>query len=342
MVRVNRWLRRLIGLSISLLIVASHPAGSLAGTFSVTYVRQGGSSGSGDGQFNATHAVGFNPVYHYVYVADEANHRIQFFDANGQYINQWGGYGSENGEFISPGGIAVSTDGSKVYVVERDNHRVQYFTATGQYLGKWGGTAGSGNGQLNQPAGVAVASDNTVYVADRGNNRIQHFSATGDYLGQFGSGGSADGKFSSPMGIAVGANNLLYVADAGNYRVQYFAANGDYLGQWGSKGSADAQFNGYDPSPTGIARGPDGSIMVADSGQNYIKVFGPTGQFLGKWGGYGSGNSQFYFPNNAVTGLTNTVYIGDELNNRVQAFTLITGLEQVNLDKKVYLPFILK
>jgi tripartite motif-containing protein 71 len=341
MLRSRRWSRWLIGLLIGVMVAASKPTASSAGTFSVTYVRQWGSSGTGNGQFNATHAVGFNPVHHYVYVADEANHRIQYFDANGAYLGQWGGYGSANGEFISPGGIAVSADGGKVYVVERDNHRVQYFNATGQYLGQWG-TQGSGNGQFMQPAGVAVANDNTVYVADRGNHRIQHFSATGAYLGQFGMAGGGNGQFSSPMGIAVGLTDTLYVADAGNYRVQYFSATGEYQGQWGSKGSNDDQFNGYDPSPTGIAHGSDGAVLVADSGQNLIKVFGPTGQFLGKWGGYGNGHSQFYFPNNAVMDLTNTVYIGDELNNRVQAFTVITGLEGSNLDKKLYLPLMSK
>ncbi len=43
----------------------------------------------------------------YVYVADDANHRIQKSDSNGSFKREWGVEGSDKGEFKFPKGVAV-------------------------------------------------------------------------------------------------------------------------------------------------------------------------------------------------------------------------------------------
>jgi sugar lactone lactonase YvrE len=291
--------------------------------FSVTFVRKWGSGGSGDGQFNAAHALGLGKDGK-IYVGDEANHRIQYFSSTGAFLGKWGSYGSGNGEIISPASIAVSPDGTKIFVVERDNHRVQYFSPTGGYLGKWG-AQGSGDGQFQSPGGISIASDGTVYIADRGNNRIQYFSLSGTYLGKWGTGGSGNGQFNQPIGVAANDNGTVYVADKENHRMQYFNTAGTYLGQWGSSGSGQGTF-GYD-GPTGINVGLDGNIYVADPGNNLIQVFSANGAFLGQWGGWGdtSSTGKFYYPNNVVIAPGGNVYVGDELNNRIQQFVVDAG-----------------
>jgi len=61
-----------------------------------------------------------------VYVADEYNHRIQKFDANGAFLTAWGSQGSGDGQFQYPFGVA--TDGSgNVYVADEGNSRIQKF-----------------------------------------------------------------------------------------------------------------------------------------------------------------------------------------------------------------------
>jgi DNA-binding beta-propeller fold protein YncE len=62
-----------------------------------------------------------------VYIADQGNHRIQYFTPTGSFLGSWGGYGSGPGEFNGPIGIDVSLSGTRVYVADYSNQRIQYF-----------------------------------------------------------------------------------------------------------------------------------------------------------------------------------------------------------------------
>lgn len=289
-----------------------------------SFVRQWGQSGSGNGQFHATHAVGVSPLLR-VYVADEANHRVQYFSMNGTYLGQFGQWGHGTSDIINPVCIAFPPDGT-VYVVERDNDRIHYFTANGLPLGQWGST-GSGNGQFNKPAALAFAPDGTVFVTDRFNHRVQHFSATGTYLGQFGSSGSGNGQFNEPYGVAVAAGGTVYVGDSQNRRVQYFQPDGTYLGQWGATGSATGQFGNasiYNNGPAHISIDAAGRIFIADPNNSRVQIFNATGAYLGQVGGsYGTGNGLFAFPNGAGLAPGWQVYVADETDDLIQQMTVL-------------------
>ncbi len=73
----------------------------------------------------------------YVYVADDANHRIQKSDNNGNFRKEWGSKGSDKGEFKFPKGVAVDASGY-LYVTDDENHRVQKFDSNGNFIGEWG------------------------------------------------------------------------------------------------------------------------------------------------------------------------------------------------------------
>ena len=292
---------------------------------SATFVRQWGGSGSGNGQFAGTHACGVSPLMR-VYVADEANHRIQYFSMSGAYLGKWGAWGQGTNEIVNPVCIAFQPDGT-VYVVERDNNRIHYFTPDGAHLGMWG-SSGSANGQFSSPAAAAFAPDGTLFVADRFNHRVQHFTANGVFLGAFGTNGVADGQFREPFGITVSGSNVVYVTDSQNWRVQFFTTNGVFLGKWGSSGSGDGQFGNtsiYNNGPAHIAIDARGYIYVADPNNNRIEVFSQSGAFLGKWGSYGTGNGGYYFPNCPAVAPGWQVYIGDEGNSLIQQMTVLTG-----------------
>jgi DNA-binding beta-propeller fold protein YncE len=53
------------------------------------------------------------------------------------------------------------------------------------------------------------------------------------------------------------------------------------LGTWGSGGAGDGQFN--NPNVIGLA--PNGTVYVADTNNNRIQYFRPSGAYLGQWGG---------------------------------------------------------
>src|SRR6266516_3712455 len=141
----------------------------ICGTFVTTW----GSSGTGNGQFNAPLGVATDGNGN-VYVADTNNNRIQKFDASGTFLTTGGSYGSGNGQFSNP--IGVATDGSgNVYVADFGNNRIQKFDASGTFVTTWG-SSGSGNGEFQYPFGVATDGSGNVYVADEANSRIQKFA----------------------------------------------------------------------------------------------------------------------------------------------------------------------
>ena len=72
--------------------------------------------------------------------------------------------------------------------------------------------------------------------------------------------------------------------------------------------------------PYGVAVAPEGTVYVADTHNHRIQRFSASGQFLGKWGSYGSGDGQFYGSSGVAVAPDGTVYVADTWNHRIQAF----------------------
>jgi len=136
-------------------------------------VRQIGSQGNGDGQFNFVGGVAVAPDGS-IYASDHLGDRVLKFSNSGSFIGFFGETGDGNGQFHSPRGIDVDDDGD-LYVADSVGNRVQKFTENGAFMAVFG-SAGNGNGQFNFPTDVAVTPDgSTVYVMDSLNYRVQKF-----------------------------------------------------------------------------------------------------------------------------------------------------------------------
>ncbi|MGH2964769.1 MAG: 6-bladed beta-propeller [Solirubrobacterales bacterium] len=96
------------------------------------------------------------------------------------------------------------------------------------------------------------------------------------------------------------------------------SASFQFVKQWGSAGSGNGQFGG---TLGGIATGPDGSVYVADTGNQRIEKFSSTGIFSTKWGKVGIGNGQFNGPTSVATNSAGNVYVVDTYNDRIQKFS---------------------
>lgn len=77
-----------------------------------TRVKQWGSWGTGDGEFNAPCDVAVlanrgHPTRDRIFVADYQNHRIQVFGLDGTFIRKWGSKGQDPGQFDLASGVAV-------------------------------------------------------------------------------------------------------------------------------------------------------------------------------------------------------------------------------------------
>ena len=143
---------------------------SIAGTF----VRQWGTTGTGNGQFNDPWGIALDSSRN-VYVSDRINNRVQKFDQLGTYLTQWGSSGTGNGQFDGAVGLDIDAF-DNVFVADEFNSRIQKFTDTGTFLASFG-HLGTGPDELRFPVDLAV--DHTdpfgkVFIGD--DDRIQVLS----------------------------------------------------------------------------------------------------------------------------------------------------------------------
>jgi YD repeat-containing protein len=320
------------------------------------YLRQFGTTGTGNGQLKEPHGVALDSSSH-VWVADTANNRVQELSFTGEYIRQFGTLGTAAGQFKSPDSIAIDSSGN-VWVTDTANNRVQEFSATGTFI-RQVGAVGTGNGQFKEPHGIAIDTKGNVWVADTANNRVQEFSSTGTYIGQFGTVGTGNGQLKAPRGIGFNTKEEVWVADTGNNRVQDFSLTGLYIRQFGAAGANDGQLQ----APTAVAIDGSGHVWVADSTNNRFQQYSTSGEFLKSayvptelkqvsslaasgtnvwvanvtgnriekfsssrefllgFGVAGTGTTQFKSPRGVAVDGKGDVWVADTGNNRVQEFS---------------------
>jgi sugar lactone lactonase YvrE len=194
--------------------------------------------------------------------------------------------------FSDPFGVAVAKDGT-IYVSDAgESNRIRKITPAGVVTTFAGSNEGFADGtgsavSFNTPSGLALDSSGNLYVADTANNRIRKVTPTGEVttIAGEGSAGYLDGpaaqaRFNGPVGVAVDTHGNVFVADTYNDRIRVISPDGNVstVAGAGTPGYADGDRNtSLFDTPCGLIVANDGTIIVADTGNDNLRKITPDG-----------------------------------------------------------------
>jgi sugar lactone lactonase YvrE len=257
-----------------------------------------------------------------ILITDYWNFRIARYSTSGTYLGDVvtaSSKGTLPQQHLSPYGVAVDPRNGDVYFGDVDaGATVDKYTASGIFIRAIGGL-GSGTGKFQYPAYVAVNSQGQLYVVDSRQPNVEVFDPNGNFLFQFGN--VQPGRLATPRGIAIDSQDRVYIADNWNHRVAVFSANGTFLYGFGSSGTNPGQF-GPNADLRGVAvDSVHGWVYVVDSALNVIDKFDLQGNFILRWGSYGTTAGKFVEGGRGITvdGAGN-VWVADLGDFRVQKF----------------------
>lgn len=163
---------------------------------------------------------------------------------------------------------------------------------------------------LQRPQTGVVDEAGRLYVTDVGHPAVYVFDGAAGRLRVW-DHATAREPFVTPIGIALGREGELLVADSTLGIVVRLDGNGRPVGEFG---------RGLLKRPTGVARDPaTGSIYVADTLDNIIKVFDADGVLRHQFGTRGIAQGEFNGPTH-ISFAAQRLYVADTLNSRIQVF----------------------
>ncbi len=261
--------------------------------------------------------------------------------------------------FNNPRGIRATEDG-RIFVADTKNNRIRVIDPDGivhNFAGAVDGSSGnSGDGgqateaRLNEPFDVAVDASGNVYISDTGNNRVRKVGADGIIVNLVGNqdGSNEESVFGPtarptpqiglrvPQGIWIDQFGNLFVADTAQNRILRVQPDGlttliagNHQGLPGNSGDDGPAVDATLRSPADVSSAPDGTVVIADTGNNRVRLVDPNGTItnqLGLSSGFGEfPESSSPRPPSALTSPRGVefdgngiLYVADTFNSLVQ------------------------
>ena len=247
-----------------------------------------------------------------ILIADRALHAVRRIDGigavyriagNGAASLSGDGGPAAGAQLYRPSAIQFDAAGNAV-IVDQDRGRLRRIdAATGAIASA---TPLMPNGSTFRPLAIALHpatghiyfanGDERIHAFDPGTGSVTVVAGTGrrtcswdceggdpiDDLGDFGLATNA--TFNSPVSLVFDAGGNLYLADLGNHRVRRIdAATGlvrtvagiDIAGSGGYGGDGGPSASARLRNPWAVALGPDGTLFIADTGNDRIRAVAP-------------------------------------------------------------------
>lgn len=258
-----------------------------------------------DAQLDQPHGVALLPDGGFV-IADALNNRIRRVSPDGTITTVAGtgkhAFSGDGGPAVdaaiaSPRGLATLADGT-VLIADSDNNRIRSEAPDGTISTLAGdGTAGfAGDGgpatsaELDKPFAVAPVPGGGFLIADTANSRIRLVAPDGTIstvagdgtAGFAGDGGQATASaLNHPHAVLALPHGGFLVADTENHRVRRIWPDGTITtiagtGAAGFSGDGGPATGAQLDEPKALALLADGSILVADSSNDRLRVVAPA------------------------------------------------------------------
>ena len=285
------------------------------------------------------------------FISDHFNHTIRKITPSGvvsTFAGLAGVSGTNDGlnnlaRFFNPSGLAIDS-ANNLYVADSGNHAIRQITPLGivSTLAGSGGSSGyvdaTGTAaRFNNPLAVAVDAATNVFVSDNGNLVIRVINPAKAVITLAGGAGygsldgfSTNASFAGPTGIAVDGGENVYVSDSPTSIIRKITPDGTVSTIAGSSGTiglvdgtgSTAHF-GY---PAGLALDLSNNLVVADLGNNTVRLISPQGMVSTMAGFPGlTGNTDgigvaatFLSPHDVAVDNLGYVYITDAGNYTVR------------------------
>lgn len=213
-------------------------------------------------------------------------------------------------------GVALAPDG-RLLIADTENRRVRQVAANGTISTiasvppttpppTVGGPPPAPAGLSGKPGGVAYDATGQPLVVDTTGHFVGRIGANGvvtivagarNAAGSGGDGGPATAaRLNAPTAIAVAADGAILIADTGNSRIRRIGTNGVIStiagdGTPGFSGDGGQAHSAGLNGPQGVSVAVDGSVLIADTGNNRVRRIDASGVITTVAGTAGAGFS---------------------------------------------------
>ncbi|MBV8756608.1 MAG: hypothetical protein JO257_05020 [Deltaproteobacteria bacterium] len=284
-----------------------------------------------------------------VVIADTSNERIRMVNTGGNITTIAGngtfGLGGDGGlataaTLQNPFDCAIDPMG-RIYIADVFNQRIRRVeldgtitTIAGTGLQGFSGDGGPAtSAELFEPDGVALDAQGRLYIADSVNNRVRMVDTSGVISTVAGDGNRT--TLDHPHGVAIDLQGRLVIADTYNHRVRRVDSPGTLTtiagnGGFGFSGDGGPATSATLSTPYYVAVDSTGRVLISDLSNNRIRrveldstIDTAVGNGAASFGGDGgpATSGSINQPYKVATDAQDTIYIADELNQRIRKVT---------------------